>query len=178
LASADTMTTEPRVSVEQVAQHLGVAKDIVYRWREHRGLPAHRVGRLWKFKLFEVDDWVRARGADVRQHLQTKHDLANLAAQQSFCGLRINPQNFLRELYGKSAPKEIADLLTMRDFTTIKCGSYSFCISREELFATVVEVVYLISCHLFHGEPSPTRQASECYEPAYPIIRRFLGCVS
>jgi hypothetical protein len=36
----------------------------VYRWREHRGLPAHRVGRLWKFKLSEVDDWVRAGGAD------------------------------------------------------------------------------------------------------------------
>ncbi len=58
------MTTEPWVSVEQVAQHLGVAKDTVYRWRELRGLPAHRVGRLWKFKLSEVDDWVRAGGAD------------------------------------------------------------------------------------------------------------------
>ncbi|WP_424859320.1 MULTISPECIES: helix-turn-helix domain-containing protein [unclassified Tepidimonas] len=57
-------TTEPWVSVEQVAQHLGVAKDTVYRWREHRGLPAHRVGRLWKFKLPEVDEWVRAGGAD------------------------------------------------------------------------------------------------------------------
>ena len=31
------------------------------------GLPAHRVGRLWKFKLSEVDDWVRAGGADDEQ---------------------------------------------------------------------------------------------------------------
>ena len=31
LARADAMTTEPWVSVEQVAQHLGVAKDTVYR---------------------------------------------------------------------------------------------------------------------------------------------------
>jgi excisionase family DNA binding protein len=54
------MTTEPWVSVEQVAQHLSVAKGTAYRWREHRGLPAHRVGRLWKFKLTEVDEWVRA----------------------------------------------------------------------------------------------------------------------
>lgn len=57
------MTTEPWVSIGQVAQHLDVAKDTVYRWREHRGLPAHRVGRLWKFKLSEVDECVRARGA-------------------------------------------------------------------------------------------------------------------
>lgn len=58
------MSTEPWVNVEQVAQHLNVAKDTIYRWREHRGLPAHRIGRLWKFKLSEVDDWVRAGGAD------------------------------------------------------------------------------------------------------------------
>ena len=58
------MTTEPWVTAELVAQHLGVAKDTVYRWRERKGLPAHRVGRLWKFQLSEVDDWVRAGGAD------------------------------------------------------------------------------------------------------------------
>ena len=26
-------------------------------------LPAHKIGRLWKFKLSEVDEWVRAEGA-------------------------------------------------------------------------------------------------------------------
>ncbi|MBJ9968634.1 helix-turn-helix domain-containing protein [Burkholderia seminalis] len=55
---------EPWVTAEQVAEHLGVAKDTVYRWREHRGLPAHKVGRLWKFQLSEVNEWVRAGGAD------------------------------------------------------------------------------------------------------------------
>lgn len=55
--------TEPWVSVEDVARHLGVAKDSVYRWIDHRELPAHRIGRLWKFKLSEVDAWVRAGGA-------------------------------------------------------------------------------------------------------------------
>jgi len=56
------MPIEPWVSVEDVARHLSIAKDSVYRWIEHRGLPAHKVGRLWKFKLSEVDDWVRQRG--------------------------------------------------------------------------------------------------------------------
>jgi excisionase family DNA binding protein len=56
------MTTEPWVTAEQVAQHLGVVKDTVYRWRERKGLPAHKIGRLWKFQLSEVDEWVRAGG--------------------------------------------------------------------------------------------------------------------
>ncbi|MCG6869301.1 MAG: helix-turn-helix domain-containing protein [Gammaproteobacteria bacterium] len=57
------MPTEPWVSVEDVARHLGVAKDSVYRWIDHKGLPAHKIGRLWKFKIMEVDDWVRSGGA-------------------------------------------------------------------------------------------------------------------
>jgi len=47
------------VGVDDVATHLGVAKDSVYRWIEGRGLPAHRVGRLFRFKLSEIDEWVR-----------------------------------------------------------------------------------------------------------------------
>ena len=59
--------SEPWVSVENVAKHLGVAKDSVYRWIDHKGLPAHKIGRLWKFKLTEVDEWVRAGGASDRE---------------------------------------------------------------------------------------------------------------
>jgi excisionase family DNA binding protein len=46
--------------VQEIAQHLGVSRDTVYRWIEDRKLPAHRIGRLWKFKLEEVDEWVRS----------------------------------------------------------------------------------------------------------------------
>lgn len=55
--------SEPWVSVDEVSSHLGVAKDTIYRWIESRELPAHRVGRLWKFKLSEVDAWVEQGGA-------------------------------------------------------------------------------------------------------------------
>src|SRR6185295_15945670 len=54
---------EPWVTVGDVARHLGVVKDSIYRWIERRGLPAQRVGRLWKLKLSEVDEWVRRGGA-------------------------------------------------------------------------------------------------------------------
>jgi excisionase family DNA binding protein len=54
---------EPRVSVADVARHLGVAKDSINRWIERKGLPAHRVTRLWKSKLSEIDEWVHAGGA-------------------------------------------------------------------------------------------------------------------
>jgi excisionase family DNA binding protein len=62
------VNAEPWVSVDEVAKHLGVAKDSVYRWIESRALPAHRIGRLWKFKLTEVDEWVRTRGANTDEN--------------------------------------------------------------------------------------------------------------
>jgi len=55
---------EPWVSVDDVASHLGVAKDSVYRWINAKNLPAHKIGKLWKFKLSEVDNWVRAGGTN------------------------------------------------------------------------------------------------------------------
>lgn len=58
------MNAESWVTAIDVARHLGVVKDTVYRWRERKGLPAHKIGRLWKFQLSKVDEWVRAGGAD------------------------------------------------------------------------------------------------------------------
>jgi excisionase family DNA binding protein len=59
----DGQKPEPWVSVDVVAAHLGVRKDSVYRWIDSRGLPARKIGKLWKLNLSEVDAWVRARGA-------------------------------------------------------------------------------------------------------------------
>lgn len=55
--------TEFWSSVDEVAKHLGVAQDSICRWIEARGMPAHKIGRLWKFKLSEVDQWVHVGGA-------------------------------------------------------------------------------------------------------------------
>lgn len=64
--------TEPWVSGDEIARHLGVAKDTVYRWIEARGLPAYRMGRLWRFKASEVDAWVQGGGGADDEHAKPK----------------------------------------------------------------------------------------------------------
>ena len=54
------------LSVDEIAAYLGIKRDTVYVWIERRNMPAHKVGRLWKFKKDEVDEWVRTGGADDR----------------------------------------------------------------------------------------------------------------
>lgn len=48
------------LSVEEIAEHLGVSRDTVYTWVSEKGMPAHKVGKLWKFQIKEVDKWVRS----------------------------------------------------------------------------------------------------------------------
>lgn len=60
--------SEPWLSADEVASHLGVSKDTVYSWIADKQMPAHKVGRLWKFQTSEVDSWVRGGGADANEH--------------------------------------------------------------------------------------------------------------
>jgi excisionase family DNA binding protein len=60
------------VGVDDVAAHLGVGKDSIYRWVENRGLPARKVGRLLRFKLSEVDAWVDAGGGEGNGPAQSR----------------------------------------------------------------------------------------------------------
>jgi len=57
--------SEPWLSADDISAHLGVTKDTVYLWIADKAMPAHKVGRLWKFQASEVDEWVRSGGAAV-----------------------------------------------------------------------------------------------------------------
>ena len=47
-------------SLEEVAKYLGVNKDTIRNWIKKTNIPAHKIGRLWKFKLSEVDEWIKS----------------------------------------------------------------------------------------------------------------------
>lgn len=49
------------LSVGEIAKHLGVSRDTVYNWVNERGMPAHKIGKLWKFDKTDVDAWVRGK---------------------------------------------------------------------------------------------------------------------
>ncbi len=51
------------LTVDDICRYLSVTNETVYKWIEHRGMPAHRVGRRWMFKQGEVDAWVQSGGA-------------------------------------------------------------------------------------------------------------------
>lgn len=51
---------EPWSTISDVAKHLQIAEDTILRWIARKGLPATRAGRVWRFKLSEVDAWMKS----------------------------------------------------------------------------------------------------------------------
>ena len=56
----NTRNRDPWLSVLEIADHLGVKPTSIYKWTTRKGRPAHKLGRLWKFKVDEVDEWIRS----------------------------------------------------------------------------------------------------------------------
>ncbi|MBI2477833.1 MAG: helix-turn-helix domain-containing protein [Planctomycetia bacterium] len=59
----DEVTSDLWLSVDEIAEYLGVKRYTIYKWIERKNMPAHKVGSLWKFKKDEIDDWVRTSEA-------------------------------------------------------------------------------------------------------------------
>jgi excisionase family DNA binding protein len=49
------------IGIEEAANYLGVNKDTIRNWiKKDTGIPAHRLGKLWKFKKSELDAWIKS----------------------------------------------------------------------------------------------------------------------
>jgi len=59
------------LSVDEIGDYLGVKRDTVYKWIK-KGMPANKIGRLWKFKKNEVDEWVR-KGEAADKTVKDEH---------------------------------------------------------------------------------------------------------
>ena len=65
-------SSERWVTMKTAQKHLGVRRETVTSWIHKRDLPAYKIGRQWKFKLSEIDEWVRS-GEAAHQKSRTEN---------------------------------------------------------------------------------------------------------
>ena len=47
-------------STKEICAYLGISRDTLLVWIANKNMPAHKVGRNWKFKVSEVDEWIKS----------------------------------------------------------------------------------------------------------------------
>lgn len=55
------------IGINEAAEYLGVTKETIRNWiKKQNGIPAQKIGKLWKFKRSELDAWVKSgQSADI-----------------------------------------------------------------------------------------------------------------
>ena len=58
----DTNNPENYISLEETAIYLGIKPATLRSWIKdpNNVVPAHKIGRMWKFKRSELDAWVNS----------------------------------------------------------------------------------------------------------------------
>lgn len=55
------VSNEKWISIEEAAEYLGIKPITVRDWiKKRKGIPAHKIGKKWKFKCSELDAWVKS----------------------------------------------------------------------------------------------------------------------
>lgn len=53
-------------SMAEICKYLGISRDTAIKWINTNRMPAHKIGRLWKFKTDEIDEWVKSSGVTIK----------------------------------------------------------------------------------------------------------------
>ena len=48
------------IGINEAARYLGVSTETIRNWIKKTDIPAHKIGKLWKFKQSELDNWVKS----------------------------------------------------------------------------------------------------------------------
>ena len=55
------VNTDKWINIDEAAEYLGVKTGTIRDWiRKGKDIPAQKIGKQWKFKCSELDEWVKS----------------------------------------------------------------------------------------------------------------------
>lgn len=51
-------------SMKEICEYLGVSHDTISRWIANYNMPSMKMGKCWKFKKDQIEDWLAKGGPE------------------------------------------------------------------------------------------------------------------
>lgn len=62
-----SLTNDKWISLEEAAEYLGVKVITIREWiKKFSDIPAHKIGKQWKFKRSELDEWIKSGKSAIK----------------------------------------------------------------------------------------------------------------
>lgn len=62
-----TLLNDNWISLEETAEYLGVKVVTIREWiKKFDDIPAHKIGKQWKFKRSELDAWIKSGKSAIK----------------------------------------------------------------------------------------------------------------
>ena len=105
----EEMQVEKWVNLEDVAEHLSISQDTVRTWIKEGKLPVYRAGKRYKFKISEVDEWVREGIFEAEERMvncmqrKVPSAITNITLDRAtFTDVPIDELTFINFFYGNN----------------------------------------------------------------------------
>ena len=70
----NNLTGDNYISIDDAAAYLGIKTVTLRNWiKKKTDIPAHRVGKLWKFKRSELDEWIASGKSAEESSIHSHH---------------------------------------------------------------------------------------------------------
>lgn len=54
------------ISIEELSEYLGISAVTIRSWiRSGKDIPAVRIGRQWRFRIEEIDEWIKSGRSEL-----------------------------------------------------------------------------------------------------------------
>ena len=55
------------ISIEELSEYLGISAVTIRFWiRSGKDIPAVRIGRQWRFRISDIDEWIKSGKSNFR----------------------------------------------------------------------------------------------------------------
>ena len=86
------------IGAKEAAEYLGIKYVTLRAWIRQKKIPGYQIGRLWRFKISELDEWVKSGASAFNSEKKTLEKIKKILGEdQDSTKVYKNKEDFRKE---------------------------------------------------------------------------------